>query len=237
MSTDTTTTDGIARGWVTLATDTGMGKTHVTAHLARLLRERGQTVRARKPVETGCEARDGEYWPADGARLHEAAGGVDSLETVCPIRFATPVAAPEAARREGQELRFERDLAPLLAPSREPDGTLWLIESAGGLLSPLAEDALNVDLARYTGLPVLLISPDRLGTLSSTLAAAEALDRRGIQLDAIILNQRPEDRENEYPPDNVSVLRQWLPALAPGAANALVLSYRGQDQDLAPLLP
>ncbi len=223
-------------GWVTLATDTGMGKTHVTAHLARLLHAQGRTVRARKPVETGCETRNGTYWPADGARLHAAAGEIEPLETVCPIRFATPVAAPEAARREDQELWFERDLAPLLKPACEPDDAIWLIESAGGLLSPLAEDALNVELAHYTGLPVLLITPDRLGTLSSTLAAVEALDRRDIRLDAVILNQRPEDRDNAYPPDNQTALRQWLPKLAPNLAHSAIISYRGGDQDLLPLI-
>lgn len=226
-----------SRGWVTLATDTGMGKTHVTAHLARLLHGLGHTVRARKPVETGCETRDGTYWPADGVRLHAAAGEIEPLETVCPIRFATPVAAPEAARREGQELWFERDLVPLLEPAREPDDAVWLIESAGGLLSPLAEDALNIELALFTGLPVLLITPDRLGTLSSTLAAVEALDRRGIRLDAIILNQRPEDRDNAFPPDNLAALRQWLPQLAPESSVTQIIAYRGDDAALAPLLP
>lgn len=236
MSLGKSTDKAPLRGWVTLATDTGMGKTHVTAHLARLLREQGRTVHVRKPVETGCICQDGEYWPADGARLREAAGDIEPLSTVCPLRFATPVAAPEAARIEGQELRFHRDLAPILAPARQTNGHVWLIESAGGLLSPLAEDALNVELARETGLPVVLVTPDRLGTLSGTLAAVEALDRRGIPVDAVILNRRPEDRTSEQAPDNISALRQWLPQLAPGSARCLILSYSGRDHDLEPLI-
>ncbi len=224
------------RGWVVLATDTGVGKTVVSCALARLLIDHGLLPRVRKPVETGCEVRDGERQPADGIALREAAGNRESLETVCPIRYLTPVAAPEAARREGETLSFKRDLTPVL------DGSLAkltsrervIIESAGGLLSPLADDALNVRLAEYTRLPAILVTPDRLGTLSSTLAAAESLEHRGIPVAAIILNRRPQDPDDADAPDNHASLAEWLPRLV--AHPPPVLRFGRDQQCLAPLV-
>ncbi|MFI9652293.1 dethiobiotin synthase [Guyparkeria halopsychrophila] len=223
------------RGWIVLATDTGVGKTVVSCALARLLREHGLSPRVRKPVETGCELREDERQPADGIALREAAGWRESLETVCPIRYLAPVAAPEAARREGQTLRFKRDLAPILDRALAQLTTeRVIIESAGGLLSPLADDALNVRLAEYTGLPAILVAPDRLGTLSSTLAAAESLERRGIPLAAIILNRRPQDPSDNDSPDNQGALAEWLPRLV--AQPPPVLRFDNDQQCLAPLL-
>ncbi|HER35674.1 MAG: dethiobiotin synthase [Halothiobacillaceae bacterium] len=209
------TRDPDPRGWVVLATDTGVGKTVVSCALARMLIDNDLLPRVRKPVETGCEVHDGERQPADGIALRKAAGGRESLETVCPIRYLTPVAAPEAARREGETLQFKHDLAPILDRALADLSTeeRVIIESAGGLLSPLADDALNVRLAEYTGLPTILVTPDRLGTLSSTLSAVESLDRRGIRLDAIILNRRPQDPSDTDSPDNHASLTEWLPRL------------------------
>ena len=224
------------RGWVVLATDTGVGKTVVSCALARLLRERDLAPRVRKPVETGCELRDDERQPADGIALREAAGGRESLETVCPIRFLTPVAAPEAARREGESLRFKRDLSPILDRSLADlaDAERVIIESAGGLLSPLADDALNVRLAEHTGLPVLLVTPDRLGTLSSTLSAVESLQHRRIRVDAIVLNRRPQDPSDADTPDNHASLAEWLPRLV--AHPPPVIRFDGAAEQLASLL-
>ena len=225
-----------SRGWVVLATDTEVGKTVVACALARLLREQGLSPRVRKPVETGCERHGDERLPADGIALHAAAGGREPLDTVCPIRYLTPVAAPEAARREGESLEFDRDLAPLLddALAGLAADERTIIESAGGLLSPLAEDALNTRLAEHTGLPALLVTPDRLGTLSSTLSAVESLQRRGIRLAAIVLNRRPVDPNDADTPDNHSALSHWLPRLVdqPPA----VLPFDGRPLQLAPLL-
>jgi len=231
----TASTDN-TRGWVVLATDTGVGKTVVACALARLLRERGLSARVRKPVETGCERRGDERLPADGIALHAAAGGREPLGTVCPIRYLTPVAAPEAARREGESLEFGRDLAPLLddALAGLAAGERTIIESAGGLLSPLAEDALNTRLAEHTGLPALLVTPDRLGTLSSTLSAVESLQRRGIRLAAIVLNRRPVDPTDADTPDNQRALADWLPRLVDQPP--VVLPFDGRPHQLAALL-
>ncbi len=64
-------------------TDTGVGKTVVACALIGALRDRGLSVAAMKPVETGVENDE----PSDARRLWDAAGGRDSLDDVCPERF------------------------------------------------------------------------------------------------------------------------------------------------------
>ncbi len=211
---------------VVLATDTGVGKTFVGCALTQALRSSGFHVRVRKPVETGCSIMNDTLVPADASLLWSAAGQVDTLDDVCPLRFRLPVAAPQAAASEGVSLQFEKDIAPLLkdagnnrhAALRE----FWIIEGAGGALSPLTEDALNCDLATFTGLPVILIAPDRLGTLSTLFSHVEALIQRSIPIAAIILNQHTGQSATEslQPPDNLQALSNWLPRLWPEDSRA-----------------
>lgn len=217
------------RGVVILATDTGVGKTFIGCALAQALNRSGYLVRVRKPVETGCQLVDGDLFPADAHQLWAAAGKVEPLDSVCPLRFSLPVAAPQAAANEGKSLRFARDVLPIIknASQKTPNAAqeFWQIEGAGGALSPLTDDALNCELATATNLPVVLIAPDRLGTLSTLFAHIEALDRRSIPIAAIVLNQRPAHLDA----DNRSSLRSWLSKL-------LVQQNRKREQQLPALL-
>lgn len=228
-----------------LGTDTGVGKTFIGCKIIEALHGLGYFVRVRKPVETGCSVQQAGLFPADAAALWTAAHRIDPLDTVCPLRFRAPLAAPEAARHEGRRLRFAQDIAPhlpaqatLLAARTEAPDTRWLIESAGGLMSPLAEDALGLDLAQYTGFPVILIAPDRLGTLSGLFAALEAIDRRRIPIAAIVLNRRPEDnpRDGEISPDNLAHIQRWLPEILTDRSIPPVLTQDTFDRQIPTVL-
>ncbi|MFP4252310.1 MAG: dethiobiotin synthase [Guyparkeria sp.] len=228
------------RGWVILATDTGVGKTFVGTHLARLLTQAGRVVRVRKPVESGCEevstGRGVTRLAADAEQLRLAAGDHESPQTVCPLRFLAALAPPEAAHREGRSLSFTRDLLPTLDVGHSAQEDIWLIEGAGGIYSPLADDALNVELARATGLPVILVAEDRLGTLSTTLSAVEALERLGVHIDAVVLNRHFPPADDA--PDNLAALQQWIPRVAPGfSGRLLVIDRASADTRLGRLLP
>ncbi|HHQ69766.1 MAG TPA: dethiobiotin synthase, partial [Halothiobacillaceae bacterium] len=135
-------------GWVILATDTGVGKTHIGSRLVTASQAQKAPLFPLKPVETGCLPVSPQQrrhtrqplWPEDGAALASASGHNYPLDEICPLRFSTPAAAPEAARAENQSLWFNSDLAPILDTRRaQPQ----LIETAGGLYSPVCEDALN----------------------------------------------------------------------------------------------
>ena len=167
-------------------TDTGVGKTVVGCALARALTRAGRAVAVRKPVESGCAVgADGALEPADGRALAQAAGEREPLETVTPMRLVHALSPERAARLEGVDL----SLYDLLAAARigAPDDC-YLVEGAGGFLSPLARDALNADLAVALDVPVLVVVADRLGCINHTLLTVEAIEHRGLRVAGIVLN-------------------------------------------------
>jgi dethiobiotin synthetase len=191
------------RGLFVTGTDTGVGKTRVACALAHALSLRGVRVRARKPVESGVDARHG---PLDAQALREAAGAHEPIDRVCPLRLRAPLSPERAARLEGLRLELD-DLVAAVRADADERGFV-LAEGAGGFLSPIARDALNADLARALALPVLIVAADRLGTLNHTLLTVEAVRVRGLAVAGVVLNApAPGDTQAM---DNAGELARWL---------------------------
>ena len=89
------------RGFFITGTDTGVGKTFVTAGIAAVLKEKGVNVGVMKPVETGCAEKDGRLEPQDALYLKNAAGVSDELDLINPYRFKAPIAPAAAAVQSG----------------------------------------------------------------------------------------------------------------------------------------
>ena len=170
-------------------TDTAVGKTYVAAMIVRDLVASGKRVGVYKPVASGCR-REGERWLSDDAlALWQAAGQPGTLEAACPQRFAAPLAPHLAARVEGRHVD-----ATLLRTGVE----YWLdhcdiviVEGVGGLLSPISEDEYVADLAFEFGWPLVVVTPNRLGTIHQTLTTlvVAATFREGLGIAGIVLNQ------------------------------------------------
>lgn len=155
-----------------LGTGTEVGKTWVGAALLRALRERGLTVAARKPAQS---AEPDDSGPSDAAVL-AAATGEDEL-VVCPAhrRYARAMAPPMAAVATGEPSFTVADLA---AEVTWPAGVdVAVVETAGGAMSPAADDGDSIDLLRAVGVDrVLLVADAGLGTINGirlTVAAAD----------------------------------------------------------------
>ncbi|MEW6729255.1 MAG: dethiobiotin synthase [Pseudomonadota bacterium] len=197
----------MATGLFITATDTGSGKTFVASRLVEALTAQGCKVAVRKPAESGCPEIDGRLVPQDAEALRRAAGGWEPLEAVCPHPLREPLSPPRAARRMKQKLFLEALAAACAMPE---DADLLVVEGAGGLFAPLAEDALNADLARALNLPVLLVVPDRLGAINQALLGIHAITHYGLKLAGVILNQVEAERPRGM--DNLGDLRQWTGA-------------------------
>jgi dethiobiotin synthetase len=171
-------------------TGTDLGKTHVACALLRAARVRGATVDAFKPVVSGFDPDS----PAtsDPARLAAALDRPDDWATVSPRRYRAPLAPNLAARLEGDTLL----MADLVADSRtwleSREVDLALIEGAGGVMSPMTDDATNLDLMVALDLPVLLVAGSYLGTASHLLTALEVLRARGLTVAAIVVSESLE---------------------------------------------
>lgn len=167
-------------------TDTEVGKTYTAALVAGYARGLGKRVGVYKPVASGCRIEDGQMIADDAIRLWEAAGRPKTLEQVCPQRFHWPVAPPQAAAIDGRSV----DARLLLSGADvwNDNFDLLVVEGAGGLLSPLAEDVLNIDLAcQFKAARLLIVAANRLGVIHQALATCEAAIHRGLRPTGIIL--------------------------------------------------
>jgi dethiobiotin synthetase len=110
-----------------------------------------------------------------------------------PYVLARPV-SPHLAAREGKIQIDLGEVERAIAPLRR-EATLLVVELAGGLFTPLAEGAANVDLAlRLAPDHVLLVAPDRLGVLHDVSAAIRASRAAGLQVSYVVLSppERPD---------------------------------------------
>ena len=174
------------KGLFVTGTDTDVGKTWVGTQLIQALKSRNIDVKPRKPIESG--------WPdaesisqTDSWKLAQAATCIDELDIICPNRLPAPLSPVRAARMVGQALTLSTLQQQCLRDINESD--YLYVEGAGGFYSPLVEDGLNADLASRLSLPIVLVANNKLGCISQVLLCCEAIQRRQLDLRAIILNQ------------------------------------------------
>jgi dethiobiotin synthetase len=175
-------------GVVVVGSHTDVGKTFVSCALVRALVARGIAVTPRKPVLTGVGHDDEALADSDAGRLLAATGrrfDRASIDEVAPLRFALPQAPDAAARAEGRRLR----LADVVAAAAAPEDAYVLIETAGGVMSPVADDGLVVDVAAALGLPCVLVVGAYLGGISHGLSAHAVLLQRGLVVAAVVVNR------------------------------------------------
>jgi dethiobiotin synthetase len=197
-------------------TDTGVGKTHVTAGLAAALRAAGLDVGVMKPVASGCgrsripgfesrvlssgsrDAVHGTRNPGRGTRdpgllsedsvaLLRAARSVDPPGLVTPFAYAPPVSPDQAARLARRPVRLPAIVSAFRALAARHD--VMLVEGVGGLLVPLGPRLLVADVAKRLGLPLLVVARAGLGTLNHTRLTLEAARRRGLAVAGVVLNR------------------------------------------------
>ena len=161
-------------------TDTGVGKTLVTALLALHLRARGIDAGVMKPIASGCRLENGELKSDDALFLRMATGVEDDLALINPIRYEEPLAPLVAARREGKSgagSAFRDDFKTCLRAYEElrQRHECVVVEGVGGLMVPLQQQRESqpiengIDLSNAFGLPVVCVARRTLGTINHTL--------------------------------------------------------------------
>jgi len=163
-------------------TDTGVGKTLVSAGLCAWLRGRGRDVLGFKPVESGTA--DNEGVPADAGLLAGCCGVASEHSNVYALR--EPLAPVLAARRAGVSIDIvQLDLAFEAACAAHE---FVVVEGVGGARVEVAPGVDVADLAARWGLATLVVAANRLGVLSHTLLTVEALQRRNVHVLGVVLN-------------------------------------------------
>lgn len=175
------------KGLFITGTDTGVGKTLVSAILAVALQQRLQPgFSYLKPMESGIFDREALSHDSDGARVKKAAGLPHSLEDIIPFRFREPLAPLLAAKRQQQVVGHKT----LLNTVREHlhQHAFTLVEGAGGLMVPLCPGYLVEDLISDLQLPALVVCRSSLGGVNHTLLTLSRLRQGKIPITGIIIN-------------------------------------------------
>lgn len=162
-----------------VGTDTGVGKTVVTAGLVGVLREDGVGARAVKPCQTG-------HPPDDDASFVAAACGTEAAAT-CLERLEPPLAPAVAAEQVGADLSYQRlrDGCERAFAAVE----MGIVEGIGGLRVPLADGREVLDLVADLDVSAVVVARSGLGTLNHTALTVDALRRRDVPVRGIVLNR------------------------------------------------
>jgi len=173
-------------------TDTGVGKTAVTAGLAAALRRRGFDVGVMKPVATGgFRSEDNCVLSADALFLQSVADVEEAIWMINPVCMEPPLAPSAASRLTGTPVDFAT-LKQVFLDMTEVHA-VTLVEGIGGFFVPLNDDMLVADLAEYFGMPVLIVAHAGLGTINHTLLTVEAVRTRDLRTVGVVLNETHED--------------------------------------------
>ncbi len=166
-------TDAGPRGLFVSGTDTDIGKSVVAAWLMR-----GLDMDYWKPVQSGLEGE------TDTEAVQRLTGFPDERFHAPVYETETPASPHESARLDGIAI----DMAAFVLPDAPRP---ILVEGAGGLLVPLNDEALMIDLIAQLGLPVVVVARSGLGTINHTLLSVAALRARVLAIAGVIMNGPP----------------------------------------------
>jgi len=187
-------------------TGLGVGKTFVTAGIARALRRRGVDVGVMKPVEVGWNEEEEGEWPFDADTLRAAAEVDDPREDVIPYLYRPFVAPQVAADMERRPIELSVIEAALGRLRARHD--LVLVEGVGGLAVPLDDGIDLATLAAHCNLPVLVVSRAHLGTLNDTFLTVHYARSRGLDVIGVITNLYDASVDDPTAPSNLPMIER-----------------------------
>jgi dethiobiotin synthase len=161
------------RGVFVTGTGTGVGKTVLSAALTLA---RGASYW--KPIQTGPESDTAEVQRLTRCQVLNHG-----------VRLPEPVAPYLAARRAGMRVTVADALA------FAPTGGDWVVEGAGGVLVPINETEMMLDLMERLALPVIVAARTMLGTINHTLLTLDAIRSRGLTVERVVM-VGDRDRDN-----------------------------------------
>ena len=202
-----------AKGFFITGTDTGVGKTVITAALIKAVKRLDLKVCGMKPIETGClkskfKVQD-TLLPSDGIFLKKISNVNDSLDLITPIRFKNPLAPLPASKKEGVSIDFQKIKKSFTELSKKYD--VVIVEGIGGLLVPITKDYFVLDLVRDFGLPLIIVSRPGLGTINHTMLTVNYAIKEGLIVAGIIINYSHPSEGTLAENTNPEVITQICP--------------------------
>jgi dethiobiotin synthetase len=198
-----------AKGFFITGTDTGVGKTIITAALIKLISCPGFRTGGMKPIESGCLQQGDLLVPSDGMFIKTIAHMEENIGQITPYRFKSPLAPLPASEIEGITVDFKKIRKAFADLSEKYD--VVIIEGIGGLLVPITKNYFVIDMAKDFNLPLIVVSRPSLGTINHTMLTVNYALKEGLRVAGIIINysQPPENTLAET--TNPEIIKQISP--------------------------
>ena len=201
-------------------TDTGAGKTVVTAAIGAALRRRGLRVAALKPLATGVPAGES----GEDAELLALATGVPA-DRCALLTFSLPRSPLAAASAEDRSVDVDGVVREIAGRAGGGDADVLLVEGVGGLLVPLTDRLTVRDLLRRLGAPVLVAARAGLGTINHCALTVEACRASGLEVVGVVMSHTGGDLDPGLAAENARQVAEQcavpvlgvLPHLSPAA--------------------
>ena len=167
--------------------DTEIGKTHITHHLVKAFQENKLRVCTQKWVQCGPSPHDLD--------AHKCILETHLLNKRLPYHFQQEVSPHLAAELNKSKIIKEKLMLASYSLAKQHD--ILLIEGSGGLMVPLSNNLLIIDLIAEMKLPVILVVPNRIGTINQSLIHLKALKTYKVKCLGVLLNQHQNNSISE----------------------------------------
>lgn len=168
-------------------TDTGVGKTMVSAAILEAANAAGKRTLGMKPIASGCESTPQGLRNEDALILQQSASETLAYDLVNPVALA-PAIAPHVAAAQAERVISADRLVGFCRGMQVRPADLLLIEGAGGWRVPLNDRETYSAVPRQLGVPVILVVALKLGCINQALLSAEAIRNDGLVLAGWVAN-------------------------------------------------
>ena len=173
------------KSYFVTGTDTGVGKTEITAALAACLKKREIDVGVMKPIASGIPQKTG-FKSSDVSLLCNASGVKDSEEIVNPVFLPLPTSPYDATKI----LHLSVDMPLIFEKFQEllKRHQILLVEGIGGIMTPITKNFFVADMIKAMGLETIIVTRATLGTLNHTVMTIKMCQQYDISVKGIIIN-------------------------------------------------
>lgn len=176
------------KSYFVTGTDTGVGKTMVSAAILEAAKARGKRTLAMKPIASGCDQTPEGLRNEDALILQQAITEKLPYDQVNPIALEPAIAPHVAARKAGKTVSAQRLIGFCRGLQIRP-ADLLLVEGAGGWRVPLNDRETYAAMPRELGMPVILVVALKLGCINHALLSAEAIRADGLSIAGWVANR------------------------------------------------
>ena len=181
--------DRLAGVFIT-GTDTEIGKTTIACALAWLFRINGIKVGIMKPFATSSKIYSSKHKSKDTFSLTKEARVNDPDRTLNPVFF--PIPASPAMASEILHKPVDLNLVNKKFSYLKKKYDFLVVEGIGGVMVPIKDKVLLIDVIRSMKLPVIIVSSPKLGSINHTVLTINACIESKIPIIGLIFNQMPK---------------------------------------------